>query len=108
MVFLVLLMMLWVGVCRQLAGHLRIEKACQLQREDFAGCRRAMAWALTLAETGKPPAHPPEDTVAYRMIIDDETYVAIFTRMSTFKYHVTVRPLMYLSDESYPLAPDTF
>ena len=107
MIFLVLLMLLWVGVCRQLASHLRIEKACQMRQGELVDCQRAMAWALTLLETGKPPILAAE-SCSFRMVLDEDTYVAIYTKTGGLDHHVEVRPMMYSDDELLPLAPPSF
>lgn len=107
MVFLVLAMLLWMGVCRQLASHLRVETARQKHQDRSTGCQRAMAWALSLLETGKPP-WDGVNTDTYRMILDGEIYVAIFNKRKGGKCRVTVRPAMYPDDELWPLAPESF
>lgn len=107
MIFLVLVMLLWTAAARQLACHLRVDKARQIHREKSTGCRRAMAWALSLLETGKPPSGFGGQCIR-RMIIENETYVVVFEAQSDTEYRVEVRPRMYWYDDFWPLAPESF
>ena len=108
MIFLVLVMLLWVGAARQLACHLRVSKARDLHRQKAAKCRKAMAWALSLLETGEPPTGGG-GTCVRRMIVEGETYMVTFTEQAeAMKYHVTVRPKLYWYERFYPLVPDSF
>jgi len=107
MIFLVLVMLLWTAASRQLACHLRADKARQVYRQKSTGCRRAMAWALSLLETGTPPTDWGEQCTG-RMVIGNETYVVIFTKRKGLTYRVRVRPKMYWYDDFWPLVPESF
>jgi hypothetical protein len=107
MIFLVLVMLLWTAAGRQLACHLRADKAREMYREESTGCRRAMAWALSLLETGKPPLDS-EGQCIQRMVIGDETYVVTFSEKPGHRYDVQVRPRMYSYDDLWPLVPESF
>jgi len=108
LVGLVLVMLLWTALYRQTTGFLRMEKACRLRSDRAAGCTRALAWGLTLLETGRPSV----DLVSYRVTVADGpggTYVLIFEKTPEKKNHytVSVRPATE-DDSSLPLAPDNF
>lgn len=107
MIFLVLIMLLWTAAAQQLACHLRVDKALQIHREESTGCRRAMAWALSLLETGQPPM-PFDEPCIQRMIVGDETYVVTFTKKMGKTYDVTVRPKASSQDDLWPLVPKSF
>jgi len=108
-VFLVLAMMLWGAVHRQAMNYVRIEKACRLCLEQSTGCRRAMAQALSLLETGEPPLLS-DDTYSCRIVVGEETYVAVFTRTGTepLAYHVEVCPKTHAHEDDSPPAPKSF
>jgi hypothetical protein len=107
MIFLVLVMLLWTSAARQLACQLRVDKAIQIQREQATNSRRAMAWALSLLETGDPPTSGGNWST-WRMDVDGEIYVTTFTQRTAKKYHIEVRPRQYPSDDFWPLAPESF
>lgn len=106
LVGLVLVMLLWTALYRHTTGFLRMEKACRLRSDRATGCTRALAWGLTLLETGRPPA----DLVSYRAVVAQGaggTYVLIFDKTAPQHYTVSVRPAT-ADDSSLPLAPDNF
>ena len=107
MIFLVLIMLLWMAAGRQLASHLRVDKARQVHKDKSTGCRRAMAWALSLLETGKPPTGLFERYTG-RMIVDDETFVVTFIKGEHHVYRVAVRPKESWYDDFLPLVPESF
>lgn len=108
MIFLALVMLLWVGAARQLACHLRVTKAREVHRQKSTKCRQAMAWALSLLETGNPPEDSGRDLCIRRMIIEGETYVVTFHKKRGEKYDITVRPKLYWYEDFWPLAPNSF
>ena len=106
MVMLVLAMLLWVALYRQMAGFLRTERICRLRAEHAEGPARAMAWALALLTTG----NPPEDVYSCRVTVDDQTgdtYVIWYKKETGGRYDITVRPVTS-DDSSLPLAPESF
>lgn len=107
MIFLMLVMLLWVGAARQLACHLRLSKAREVHRQKSTKCRQAMAWALSLLETGRPPEDSGDKLCIRRMIIEGETYVVTYKRHGE-EYDVEVRPKMSEDDDVWPLVPDSF
>jgi len=109
MVFLILAMLLWMAVHRQTAGHLRAEKACRIRLENSTGPRRAAATALSLLETGEPPVGLGE-WYRCRVLLADGAYVVTYTRTDTdpLTYSVHVRAKTSPSDDSWPVAPETF
>ena len=106
MVFLILAMLVWKGTLSQLGGYLRMEKVCQVQRAERSGYTHALAWGLTLLETGLPPESP----YSCRMVspVDsNDVFVTTFTNDAGIHYFVDVRPATQ-QDTWLPLAPDTF
>ena len=106
MVFIVLAMLLWAAVYAQMASALRVEKACKLRLDQAKGPVRAMAWGLSLLETGKPPCNPYSCKVSF----DDQPgkeFVITFTRIEENKYKVEVRPATE-SDSLLPPPPSNF
>ena len=109
MVFLVMAVLLLAAVHRQMVSYLRVETACRGQAEQATGCRRALACALTLLETGQPPLEIDE-TYSCRLVLDDDTYMAIFTRTQAdpLVYRVDVRPKQFEYEDDLPEAPESF
>jgi len=102
-IFLVLAMLLWAAVYQQTTGHLRVEKACRVHAERHVSFQRAMAWALTLLETGEPP----KDGYRCRMIVEGNVYEVTFWQEPHEQYWVEVKlkdPLF----TKHELAPPTF
>lgn len=107
LVGLVLVMLLWTGLYRHTTGFLRMEKACRLRSDRATGCTRALAWALSLLETGKPSGG---GNYACRMVLaagPGGTYVVSYLKVTENTYAVSVRPAT-VDDSSLPLAPETF
>jgi len=106
MVFVVLAMLLWAAVYSQMASSLRVEKACQLRLDQARGPIRAMAWGLSLLETGKPPWNP----YSCKVNVDEQSelqYVITFTKIEENKYKIEVRPATE-SDSLLPPPPSNF
>lgn len=106
LVFLLIVMIMWVGVTRQIGTCLRMEKNFQSQGlyNDTAG--RALSWSLSLLETGLPPNNP----YSCRMQVGRDslqTFVVTFTEISALNYTVTARPAND-GDSFLPQVPDTF
>ncbi len=109
MIFLVMVMLMWTAAARQLASHLRVDKAREIHRDKSTKCRQAMAWALSLLETDKPPEDSGVEHLGVRrMIIEGETYVVSFEHTGAGKYEVEVRPKMYWWEDLWPLVPESF
>ena len=107
MIFLVLVMMLWAAAYQQTASHVRAEKTLRVRAEKADSVKRAMAWCLSLLETGRPNVGLGQE---YRclMAVDGDEYVAIFTRTDTSKYDIRIRPKVYWYDDWWPVAPESF
>ena len=106
MMFLLIVMILWLGVMRQVATCTRIEKNFQSQQSYYDSCIRSLSWGLALLETGIPPSDP----YSCKMQVgedDSQTFVVTFTKISELNYAVEARPAG-LSDELLPSAPETF
>jgi len=106
MMFLLLVMIMWLGVTRQMATYLRMEKNFQAQKTYNDCCIRAASWGLALLETGVPSGNP----YSCRLQVGDETlqsYVLTFELTSLNNYRVTARPAVS-EDDSLPDAPSTF
>ena len=106
MVFIVLAMLLWAAVYAQMASALRIEKACKLRLDQAKGPVRAMAWGLSLLETGKPPCNPYSCKVSFNGQ-PGLGYVITFTKIEEDKYKVDVRSATE-SDSLLPSPPPNF
>jgi Tfp pilus assembly protein PilX len=109
MMFLLLVMIMWLGVTRQMATYMRMEKNFQTQKEFNDGPVRAMSWALTLLETGNPPATPgnPYSCTLQAGSGSLHTYVITYEETSHDNYRITARPAVS-GDESLPVVPQTF
>jgi hypothetical protein len=107
MMFLLLVMIMWLGVTRQMATYLRIEKNFQVQQAFNDGPVRAMSWALTLLETGNPPATPGNPYSCRVQVGSLHTYVITYEETSQDNYMITARPVVS-GDEALPSAPLTF
>ena len=106
LVFLLLVMIIWLGVARQVATCIRIEKNFQAQKSYYDTCIRALSWGLSLLETGIPPSDP----YSCKVLVGEnnsQTFVVTFTKITDLNYTVTARPAE-LSDELLPSAPETF
>jgi len=106
MMFLLIVMIMWLGVTRQIGIYLRMEKNFQSQRLYNDTTLRALSWGLSLLETGLPPSNP----YSCRMQVGQDslqTFVVTFEEISALNYRATARPAES-GDESLPEAPDTF
>lgn len=106
MMFLLIVMIMWLGVTRQIGTYLRMEKNFQSQRLYNDTALRALSWGLSLLETGLPPSNP----YSCRMQVGQDslqTFVVTFEEISALNYRATAR-LAESGDESLPEAPDTF
>jgi hypothetical protein len=104
--FLVLMMLLWTAVLGNLSGYVRVAKATQLRQDNATGQKRALAWGLTLLETGEPPQNPYSCRVAPDAD-PNRIFVIKFQEGHPWQYTVTVRPAE-AADASLPMAPATF
>lgn len=105
-IFLLLVTLFFKGALSQIGSYLRVEKACYIQHSGRKGCTSALAWGLTLLETGLPPELP----YSCRMVSPynaNEVFVTTFTQTAGINYSVNVRPAG-LDDESLPPAPESF
>jgi hypothetical protein len=106
MMFLLLVMIMWLGVTRQMGTYMRMEKNFQTQKSFYDGSVRAMSWGLTLLETGDPPSNP----YSCRLQVGGESwqnFVITFEEISSLNYRITARPAES-GDESLPSVPATF
>ena len=101
--FLLLVMIMWLSVTRQIGTNLNVEEHLQTQKAYYNGCIRALAWGLTLCETGCPQG----DTYSCKMQVSSQAYVVTFSKITGHTYDVTARPAE-TGDESLPDAPKTF
>jgi hypothetical protein len=104
--FLLIVMIMWLGVTRQIGTYLRMEKNFQSQRSYCDKCLRALSWGLSLLETGLPPSNP----YSCRMQVGRDslqTFVVTFEEISALNYRVAARPADS-EDSSLPEAPETF
>ncbi|MFA5293680.1 MAG: hypothetical protein WC496_11705 [Phycisphaerae bacterium] len=119
MMFLLLVLIMWMGVTRQMGTNLRLEKHLQAQKTYYDGSVRALSWALTLSETGYPYTGFASKSYWVPVGEDgDEKYVITYTRKSDYftlfpfkwlyNYTVTVRPFVAGSDDGIQRAPNTF
>ncbi len=107
LVGLVMMMLMWVALYRHTTGFLRMEKACVLRKDRATSSTRAMAWALTLLETGKPPGGGDYQCRVVVAAGAGGTYVVTYIKSSENTYTVSVYPAT-VDDASLPLAPETF
>jgi hypothetical protein len=106
--FLLIVMIMWLGVTRQIGTYLRMEKNFQSQRLYNDIALRALSWGLTLLETGKPSTNP----YSCRMQVGRDslqTYVVTFEEIppDSNNYKVITRPADS-GDSFLPEVPDTF
>jgi hypothetical protein len=106
MMFLLLVMIMWLGVTRQMGTYLRMEKNFQAQNTYYDCCIRASSWGLALLETGVPPSNP----YSCRLQVGQDTlrtFVLTFELTSPDNYRITARPAVS-EDDSLPDVPPTF
>jgi hypothetical protein len=106
MMFLLIAMIMWLSVTRQLGTYLRMEKSSQSLQLYNDTTIRALSWGLTLLETGLPPSNP----YSCKMRVGRnslQTFVVSFIRTSNLHYTVTARPADG-GDDSLPEAPENF
>ncbi|MGA2914651.1 MAG: hypothetical protein ABSE89_01335 [Sedimentisphaerales bacterium] len=118
--FLLLVMIMWIGVTRQLGTNLDIEEHIQNQKAYYDGCGKAISWGLTLCETGYP--YTGTASKSYWVQIDSQKYVIVYDRIQpyleiishfpffrvVYNYEVTARPYVTGSDDSIRAAPNSF
>ena len=105
-IFLVLVMLLWEGTLSQIGSYLRTEKAFRIRQTEKDGFTHALAWALTLLETGLPP----ESNYSCLMpspIDSNDIFVTTFVKTAGIHYSINVRPATQL-DMWLQEAPETF
>ena len=107
LVGLVLAMLLWTALYRHTTGFLRMEKACRLRSDRATGCTRALAWGLSLLETGIPPGGLDYSCRVVVASGPGGTYVVSYVKAAEDVYAVSVRPAT-AEDSSLPLAPENF
>jgi len=105
-IFLVFVMLLWEGTLSQIGSYLRTEKAFRIRQNQNDGFTHALAWALTLLETGLPPESN------YSCLISSPTdsndiFVMTFINTAGIHYSIDVRPATQL-DMWLDEAPETF
>jgi hypothetical protein len=106
LMFLMIAMIMWLGVTRQIGTCLRMEKNFQSQGLYNDTASRAFSWGLSLLETGLPPSN----SYSCRMQVGRDSpqmFVVTFTEISTLNYTVAARPAVE-GDSFLPLVPDTF
>ena len=102
--FLAIAMLLWLAAFASLSSNVRAAKALQIQGDRDDGATRALAWALTLLETG----YPPGDEYACRATLDSgPAFVFSYERMYEDTFDVSVRPAE-AADASLPRVPTRF
>ncbi|HUS90288.1 MAG TPA: hypothetical protein VM695_00515 [Phycisphaerae bacterium] len=110
MIFLVLSMLLFAGMCQHVGTHLRVEKALKVRTEQSDRLKGATAWGIGLLETGEPPLNFLR-MYRCRMVLDGEVYLTTYVKTSVGEeppsYLMSVRR-MDPSYSLYPLAPDSF
>jgi hypothetical protein len=118
--FLLLVVIIWTGVTRQIGTNLRMENHFQAQKSYYDGSIRALSWGLKLCETGYPPMAMFQFTKPYWVPVGtdgQQKFVITYERISPFfnpfptlayNYRVTARPFVEGSDDSIQRAPDTF
>ena len=104
MAFVVIASFLWLGAFAAMSANMRGAKTIQLQNDRDDGATRALAWALTLLETGSPPASPYSCTAT---LATGQTFVLSFDQTASNAFTVSVRPAG-AADVSLPAAPLQF
>lgn len=105
-IFLVIATILWASVMSRIGGYLRTEKSFRIRHMQQNGFTHALAWGLTLLETGLPP----EDDYSCLMaspVDSNNVFVTTFTQTADSYYTINVRPATEL-DMWLPHAPATF
>lgn len=104
-IFLLLVMIMWLGVSRELMANINIEENFQSQKSYYNGNMRALAWGLTLLQTG----YPNGDEYSCKVVLEDnQEYVINFKKTTGHNYEVTARSLVAGQDDDVPSAPDSF
>ena len=104
MAFLVIAMFLWMGAFAAVSANVRSAKTIQLQNDRDDGGTRALAWALTLLETGLPPNTP----YSCKATLDSgQVFVLSFKKTAGSDFTVSVRPVG-AGDVEIPPAPGRF
>ena len=106
MMCILIVTIMWLGIAKQIATYLRIEKGFELHQEYHDSCIRSLSWGLTLLETGLPPANPYSCTVQAGKD-GSQLYVITFEETASLNYKVTTRPAND-GDFSLPPAPENF
>jgi hypothetical protein len=120
--FLLLVMIMWMGVTRQIGTNLNVEEHLQTQKSYYDGCIRALSWGLTLSETGYPPMGFLEFTKSYWVLVGadgQQKFVITYERKAPYwdfgppfkwlyNYDVTARPFVSGTDDSIAQAPNSF
>jgi len=101
--FLMIVMIIWLGVTRQIGTYLRVERHFQLQKSSY----RALYWGLALLKTGLPPLDGYSCKVQVGEQGKPQTFVITFNETSVLNYSVIARPAND-GDSLLPNAPPTF
>ncbi len=105
-VFVMLSSIMAATILTQVDGAIRTETASQTRMNYVGPSAYAMAWGLSLLETGQPP-QTPYDCKAE--VLPDIIYVLSFerTQADPLTYDLSVRPVTD-DDEDLPDVPETF
>jgi len=119
MMFLLLVLIMWMGVTRQMGTNLRLEKHLQAQQSYYDGSVRALSWGLTLSETGYP--YTGYSSKSYWVPVGEDglekfvityrrksPYMTFFPFRMLYNYEVTARPFVAGADDGVQRAPNTF
>jgi hypothetical protein len=103
MMFLLIVMIIWLSVTRQIGTYLRVEKHFQLQKSYY----RTLYWGLELLKTGLPPYGGYSCRVQVGEEGRPQTFVITFNEISALNYRIVARPADS-GDSLLPEAPPTF
>ena len=123
MIFLLIVMIMWISVPRQMDTNLMLENHLQAQNEYYQGSIRALSWGLKLCETGYP--YTGYSSTSYWVPVGTDSqqkFVITYERLSPYvklisqypyfellyNYNVTARPFVEGTDDSIQQAPSTF
>jgi type II secretory pathway pseudopilin PulG len=105
-IFLVIVTILWASVMSRIGGYLRTEKAFSTRHAQQNGFTHALAWGVTLLETGLPPA-ADYSCLMTSPVDSNNVFVTVFSHTADNHYTINVRPANEL-DMWLPVAPGTF
>ena len=107
MAFVAISSIVCVTAFHRMDTAIRTETASQSRMSTVGPSAYALAWGLSLLETGEPPQTPTY--VCQAEVVPDTPYVMTFQRTSEdpLNYHLDVRPATE-DDVDIPEAPETF